>query len=166
VDRVFSVLGKELHDRQIEAALEHERAHARHRDPLRIWLAQLASDLQWPWPQARARLQQWLAALEPARDKEACAAGVDGTDLAETILVSARFSGEENLSIQAALISEPATLKERITLLLNPVTEASEETNPASRLLPWLLPPGLLLAAALGAVFGESVVDAVLRIAA
>src|SRR5712692_7209535 len=39
---VFSPrLAKKLDDRQIEAALEHERAHVRHWDPLRIWLAQL-----------------------------------------------------------------------------------------------------------------------------
>src|SRR5262249_55880142 len=45
---VFSPrLAKQLDDRQIEAALEHERAHARHWDPLRIWLAQLVTDLQW-----------------------------------------------------------------------------------------------------------------------
>ncbi len=57
-----------LDEREVAAALEHERAHARHRDPLRIWLAQLATDLQWPWPQARERLQGWLLALELARD--------------------------------------------------------------------------------------------------
>jgi Zn-dependent protease with chaperone function len=42
---VFSPrLAKALDDRQIEAALEHERAHARHWDPFRIWLAQLVTD--------------------------------------------------------------------------------------------------------------------------
>jgi beta-lactamase regulating signal transducer with metallopeptidase domain len=164
---VFSPhLAKRLRDRQIEAALAHERAHARHRDPLRIWLAQLATDLQWPWPQAGERLHQWLGALELARDEEARAAGVDGTDLAETILASARFSGQVDLSIQAALIGAPSTLKERITRLLDPLTEASDETNLGARVLPWLLPPSLLLAVALGSVFGKGVIDAVLRIAA
>src|SRR5690242_11819102 len=95
---VFSPhLAKRLPDPQIEAALEHERAHARHRDSLRIWLAQLATDLQWPWPQARERLHQWITALELARDEEARAAGVDGTDLAEVILATARFSSQANL---------------------------------------------------------------------
>jgi Zn-dependent protease with chaperone function len=41
-------LAKALDDQQIDAALAHEQAHARHRDPLRILLAQLATDLQWP----------------------------------------------------------------------------------------------------------------------
>ncbi len=55
--RFLPHLAKWLDERQIEAALEHERAHARHRDPLRIWLAQLATDLQWPWPQAQGKVQ-------------------------------------------------------------------------------------------------------------
>ena len=164
---VFSpYLAKRLRHPQIQAALEHERAHVRHRDPLRIWLAQLATDLQWPWPPARERLHQWLTALELARDEEARAAGVDGTDLAEVIVASARFTGQANLSTQAALIGEPSSLKERITRLLNPLTEALDETNPVSRVLPWLLPPSLLVAVALGSVFGERVIDAVLRVAA
>ena len=164
---VFSpYLAKRLRHPQIQAALEHERAHVRHRDPLRIWLAQLATDLQWPWPPARQRLSQWLTALELARDEEARAAGVDGTDLAEVIVASARFTGQANLSTQAALIGEPSSLKERITRLLNPLTEALDETHPVSRGLPWLLPPSLLLAVALGSVFGERVIVAVLRIAA
>jgi hypothetical protein len=162
---VFSpYLAKRLRHPQIQAALEHERAHVRHRDPLRIWLAQLATDLQWPWRAARERLSQWLTALELARDEEARAAGVDGTDLAEVILASARFTGQANLSTQAALIGEPSSLKERITRLLNPLTEAWDETSPISRVLPWLLPPSLLVAVALGSVFGERVIDAVLRV--
>ena len=65
---VFSpFLARELDEGMIRAILEHERAHARHRDPLRIWLAQLASDLQWPWPGARQRFEQWIDALEQAR---------------------------------------------------------------------------------------------------
>jgi Zn-dependent protease with chaperone function len=95
---VFSPrLAKKLDERQIEAALEHERAHTRHRDPLRIWLAQIATDLQWPWPQARERMQQWLVALEFARDEEARGAGIEGADLADAIIASARFSQSNHL---------------------------------------------------------------------
>jgi Zn-dependent protease with chaperone function len=56
-------LAKRLDDLAIEAALAHERAHVRHRDPLRIWIAQLLTDLQCPWGSARLRLTSWLAAL-------------------------------------------------------------------------------------------------------
>lgn len=84
-------LANALQDRELEAVVEHERAHARHRDPLRLWLAQLATDLQWPWPQARVRFRAWIHALELARDEEALARGVDGADLAAAILVSVRL---------------------------------------------------------------------------
>jgi hypothetical protein len=163
---VFSPhLAKRLRDLQIEAALEHERAHARHRDPLRIWLAQLATDLQWPWPQARERLHQWLSALELARDEEARAAGVDGTDLAEVILASARFTGQANLSMQAALIGAPSTLRERIRRLLDP-SQANLAGNRRAYGLLFLLVPGLTLALAGGAIFGERLVRALFWIAA
>jgi len=78
-------LAKKLDDSAIEAALEHERAHARHRDPLRILLAQLATDLQWPWPQSAHRFRDWLIALEVARDEEARMQGIEGPDIAAAI---------------------------------------------------------------------------------
>jgi Zn-dependent protease with chaperone function len=62
-------LAEALQDRELEAVVEHERAHAQHRDPLRVWLAQLATDLQWPWPQARVRFRAWIHALELARSR-------------------------------------------------------------------------------------------------
>jgi hypothetical protein len=114
-------LAKALDDRTIEAAIAHERAHARHRDPLRIWLAQLATDLQWPWPQAQKRFRLWILALELARDEEARASGVNGSDLATAILTSARLGRQAILPANAALISDPSTLKERISRLLEPL---------------------------------------------
>jgi BlaR1 peptidase M56 len=159
-------LAKKLSDRQIEAALEHERAHARHRDPLRIWLAQLATDLQWPWPQAHERLQQWLTTLELARDEEARAAGVDGTDLAEVILASARYVGRADLSMQAALIGEPSSLRERVHRLLDPSPADTEESRGAWHGPLLSLVPSLAFALVSGAIFGERLVHALFRIAA
>lgn len=75
----------------VSAACAHESAHARHRDPLRIALAQLATDLQWPWPAARQRLQRWRAALEEARDDEAVALGAAPDDLAHAIVEAAKL---------------------------------------------------------------------------
>ncbi len=75
----------------LTAALAHEAAHARGRDPLRIWLAQLAADLQWPIPGTGRRLSAWLLALEVRRDDEAVANGVPPEDLAEAILTAARL---------------------------------------------------------------------------
>lgn len=163
---VFSPhLAKQLNDRQIEAALEHERAHARHRDPLRIWVGQLATDLQWPWPQARERFSRWLVTLELACDQEARAGGIDGTDLAEAILASARFGGRNNLSMQAALIGEPSALKERIQFLLRPLPSAPDRTEAGRYGWFLMLAPALMLAVAAGAVFGERLIRVLFWIA-
>jgi hypothetical protein len=157
-------LAKALDERQIEAALEHERAHVRHRDLLRILLAQLATDLQWPWPQARKRMRRWLLALELARDEEARAAGVEGADLADAILATARFNQHLNLSV-AALTGEGSVLKERIVRLLAPPTKVMEAQANASGTLPTVV-VSLLSALVLGIIFGEQVVQALFRIAA
>lgn len=71
------------------AALTHEAAHMRHRDPLRIALGQLATDLQWPWPRAKRRFSAWLALLEDCRDDEAVTEGVLPEDLAHAIVAAA-----------------------------------------------------------------------------
>jgi len=163
---VFSpYLAKALDDRAIEAALEHERAHARHRDPLRIWLAQLVTDLQWPWPQARERFRAWIVALELARDEEARVAGADGSDLASAILVAARLRRHATVSPVAALIGEQSVLKQRIARLLNPLTDRADEIQ-ARWPQPLILAPVLLIAVVLGSAFGEIVVRTLLRIAA
>ena len=84
-------LARRLDERAILAALAHERAHVRHLDPLRIWIAQFITDLQWPWASARGRFETWLAALEHARDDEARAQGIEGADLAAALVASIRF---------------------------------------------------------------------------
>src|SRR5260370_31955357 len=78
-------LALRLDTRELNAVHAHEQAHARHRDPLRIWLAQLVSDLQWPQPRAIARLASWRHALELSRDEEARASGVAGAHLPSAI---------------------------------------------------------------------------------
>ncbi|HVA79247.1 MAG TPA: M56 family metallopeptidase [Candidatus Binataceae bacterium] len=159
-------LAKKLDDRVMEAALEHERAHVRHRDPLRIWLAQLMTDLQWPWPQAQQRLRLWLLALELARDEEARCAGVEGADLADAVLACARLGEKHDLRLQAALAGDPIAFKERIARLLRPLPSGSEAIQASARGTLTMLLPTLLLAVALGSIFGERLVSALFRIAA
>jgi hypothetical protein len=157
-------LAKALDDRTIEAAIAHERAHARHRDPLRIWLAQSATDLQWPWPQAQKRFGLWILALELARDEEARASGVDGSDLATAILAAARLGRQAILPANAALISDPSTLKERISRLLEPFPLEP----PPTHAMTWtvVVIPILLGTIGLGLVFGEQIVGTLLRFGA
>lgn len=92
---VSAAFRESVSDDVLAAALAHEAAHVNRRDPLRIWLAQLAADLQWPVPGAARRLSAWLLALEAERDDEAVATGIAGEDLAEAILVAARLQRGE-----------------------------------------------------------------------
>ena len=169
---VFSpFLAKQLEDGVIRAALAHERAHAIHRDPLRIWLAQLVTDLQWPWPWAAKRLEVWLETLELARDDEARAEGADGADLAAAVLESVRYLERIAMApssvrltgtqlAHARLIGDPSALRQRVSRLLAPLPQHPRGSSAGVGRLEhpgMLLIPALLTALVLGAVYGERV---------
>ena len=103
-----------LDEDALAAAMAHEEAHRRHRDPLRIAIGQLATDLQWPWRQARSRMAEWRAALEEARDDEAIETGADPHDLAAAILAVAKHAGPA----RGAALTGTAVLASRIARLL------------------------------------------------
>jgi hypothetical protein len=147
----------------LAAAFAHEQAHARHWDPLRLWLAQLGSDLLWPWPTACWRFVHWRRALELARDEEARASGVAGADLAAAILASFRCSrGGASLSA-AALGGDESFVEERIARLMRPLEIERPQVN---KNFPWLLAlaVGVILAVLLGTEFGERVVGTLLAV--
>jgi Zn-dependent protease with chaperone function len=150
-------LARVLDDRAMRAALAHERAHVRHLDPLRIWIAQFVTDLQWPWSSAQRRFETWLAALEHARDDEARAEGVDGADLAAALVASIRFHRDCRRGICAPLIGEQSALEERIARLLQPLA-SPKDTAPTVLELAVLLTLALMVAVALGALYGERLV--------
>ncbi|MDE2295444.1 MAG: hypothetical protein KGL36_08300 [Gammaproteobacteria bacterium] len=166
-------LAKQLDDDVVRAALLHEQAHVRHRDPLRIWLAQLVTDLQWPWPQAPRRLERWLEALELARDDEARVQGADGSGLANAILASLRYRNEAESagplpaawgnvrwSVQAPLTGEARVLRERIARLLAPLPSNvghSPRSAPRWYRVAWLVIPLVACVIACGAEYGEQV---------
>jgi hypothetical protein len=150
-------LARVLDDRAMRAALAHERAHVRHLDPLRIWIAQFVTDLQWPWSSAQRRFETWLAALEHARDDEARAEGVDGADLAAALVASIRFHHDSHGGICAPLIGNRSALEERIARLLQPVA-APGDNAPTALQLAALLTLALMVAVALGALYGERLV--------
>lgn len=174
---IFSpFLAKELDDCVIRAALAHEHAHAANRDPLRIWIAQLVTDLQWPWPGAQQRLDAWLDALELARDDAARANGVDGAELAAAVLASVRYltrvmpqggasSGGTQLA-HARLIGNSRALRERVARLLAPRLEPRIVPNRTLtlRYAGFLLTSSLLVMLALGAVIGERVLHPLLTL--
>ena len=154
-------LARSLDEPAMRAALEHERTHVRHRDPLRIWLAQLVTDLQWPWGSARQRFTRWLATLEIARDDEARAGGVQGADLAAAVLSSLRFQ----LGIAAAaatLIGQPEALPARIARLLRPLQESPSEREPRYLVVAAGLAIAWLAAVVLGILCGERLISLLL----
>ena len=156
-------LAKALDAPALQAALAHERMHVRHRDPLRIWLAQFVTDLQWPWGPAQRRFIGWLATLEYARDDEARAAGVEGGDLAAAVLSSLRFQ----LGIDAAaatLIGHPEALPARIARLLRPLAISPPDEEPPYLALAAGLGLVWLAAIALGLSCGERLIGSLLAV--
>jgi hypothetical protein len=140
------------------AVYAHEAAHVRHRDPLRIWLAQLVTDLQWPWPGAQRRFDEWRRVLELARDEEARDDGIDGADLASAVLIGAQWKGD--VPRGAALIDGSARLEDRIARLLGP--QASD--TPERLIAPTVMVMATcLLGVVSGARFGETLMQMVIR---
>ncbi len=145
----------------LAAALEHERAHAKHLDPLRLWLAQFATELLWPAPAALARLQCWKHALEIARDDEARLQGAAGPDLAAAILASLRMTRMIAPSAVAANLADEHFVRERVARLLQPLEmEASLERKIAPLLL--VLSIAIPLAILIGMKFGERIIGSLL----
>ena len=140
----------------LAAAIEHERAHARHRDPLRIWLAQLVTDLQWPIPSAAERFTRWRHAMELARDDEARRHGTDGADLAAAIVAAAKRPCMPRNAV-ATLGARDVELRERIERLLAPLPG---EPVGDRRLRSVPLVMALVSALVVGACAGEPVVRA------
>jgi Zn-dependent protease with chaperone function len=138
----------------IEAARAHETAHVRHRDPLRIWFAQLITDLQ-STAAARQRFAHWLVALEHARDDEARHGGVDGADLAAAVIAAIRIQTGARLPIGARLTGADLALRARIARLLGPLSPI-EHVRRGRGLSCWMV--GFVGAMAVGALFGERLV--------
>lgn len=141
----------------LHAVKAHEAAHVRHRDPLRIWLAQIVTDLQWPWPAAQHRFAQWRQVLELARDEEARVSGVDGADLAAAVLLAATHTP---CATTAALITSRAGLEDRIGRLLAPLVD---EEPPITITRALALAPVSLLGVLSGIRFGDELVQTIVK---
>ena len=162
---VFSPeLARLLDERAVQAALAHERAHVRHLDPLRIWIAQFVTDLQWPWASAQRRFETWLAALEHARDDEARAEGIEGADLAAALVVSVRFHHNVIGGAYAGLIGDRSALEERVARLLKPVASAPPDKMPTTLQVASFLTLAVIAALALGTIYGEQFVGTLLAL--
>jgi beta-lactamase regulating signal transducer with metallopeptidase domain len=139
------------------AALAHERGHVRHRDPLRIWLAQIATDLQWPSPWARRRFEHWVSALELARDEQARLDGAAGEDLAAAVVAVARMPWRRSAAAMAGLTGAETSLTSRVHRLLAPVPP---EGARRSILLALAVLALLVASVVAGAAYGDDVLRA------
>jgi Zn-dependent protease with chaperone function len=155
---VSPALHRVLDGGAVAAIRHHERAHAAHRDPLRIWLAQIATDLQWPVPAAELRWREWRRALEIARDEEVREAGTDGLALAAGILGVASLT-VGRASALPAFFDDELSFRERIEWLLAP-SAADTGRSPAVPAR-WLV-LYCLAGIAGGVLFGDSLVRALL----
>ncbi len=149
---------QQIDQHALDAAFAHERAHAAHRDPLRIWLAQIVTDLQWPLPGAKTRFERWLLALELARDEEARST-VDGADLAAAVIAAARIEKPAPFAF-AGIASPSGVLKLRVERLLAPIP--ATPTAQALRVTRFLILPAIAASLFFGAGFGEALVRQVL----
>lgn len=140
------------------AATAHEAAHARHRDPLRLLLAQFATDLQWPSARATERLRAWMRVVEFARDDEARHSGVEGADLAAAIIAAVKLYDTDRFA--PALVGDRADFETRIRRLLAPMPP-DEEVPSSALTLVVAAAPALIAIAFAGALFGESLVRSV-----
>jgi hypothetical protein len=146
----------ELDQPSLAATYAHEHAHARHRDPLRLWLAQLVTDLQWPSAAARSRLRAWRAALELARDEEARLSGIAGEDLAAAIMAAIRHQQVRTSSTSVSLTSADDILRVRIRRLLSPVPPRAGHGVRT----PLLVVALLITCGVVGHVFGDEILRA------
>jgi hypothetical protein len=160
---VAPALASLLDDAALRAAVAHERAHLLHHDPLRIWLAQFVTDLQWPWAPAQRRFQHWLGSLEIARDDEARGGGIEGADLAAAVLGSLRYQ-QEISGASAGLIGRPEALPARIERLLRPLPAATVHPPLPLLTLAGGLGATLLGAVTLGVCCGEPLVRCLLAL--
>lgn len=146
-----------LDDAAMEAALAHERAHVERRDPLRIWVASIATDLQWPWPQSGRRFALWRHALEVARDDDARADGARAADLAAAILAIAAAQRSTGHRATAPLTDNDRQLQSRIARLLGDAPPRRPPPNRRGHLLA-ALGLTILLGWGVGMLGGETAI--------
>ena len=139
----------------LSAALAHEEAHRRARDPLRIWGARFVTDLQWPLSGARARLERWHLGLELRRDDEAIRAGASPTALAEGLLIAAELIRSESLGgAAAAMTGDGGGLALRVRRLLSNEAGARDGGREGTWWGSWAVILGAF--ALLGAAYGDA----------
>jgi hypothetical protein len=162
--RISKALSNVIDHDALHAAYLHEAAHARHGDPFRIWLAQIATDIQSPSEHAKQRFDDWLMSLELARDEEARVHGADGAALATAILAATRLQGNrESHAYVAAITGRGEALRDRVERLLAPLPDDASRhiKTRRRRIARWVWAGALALGIALGMLWGEEIVQSI-----
>lgn len=111
-------LARALPPEQWAVVVEHEREHARRRDPLRMLLLQGAAVLQLPFVRARL-FEAYGLAVELRCDEAAVrASGGDRLLVAETLLALARIGGGRSPAAAVSIADSAAQLEQRVHALL------------------------------------------------
>ena len=145
-----------LDARAFLAVIAHERAHSRHRDPLRLWLSRIVTELQGRSAAAVARYDEWRHVVELARDEEARRSGISGDDLAAAVLEAAKLAAVPSPSLVSLLSSN--RLQERIDALLRPLSPLDPLPAWRSSLRSIAVTMLLVGCAAAGSAWGELLV--------
>lgn len=99
----------------LQAALQHELAHVRHRDPARRWLGTLVCALWWPLPLVWLASRAWKLEQERACDDAVILSGADPEAYALQLLSTARQWQQHRFQTAAALVmAMPAGLEIRL----------------------------------------------------
>jgi beta-lactamase regulating signal transducer with metallopeptidase domain len=125
-------LARLLDPTELRAVLLHEKAHARKRDPLKVFVAHVFAAAFWPVPLARTLRDRYLALLEVRADQEA----------AQTVSVRPVAGALVKLLQQApaapfqpAAVSHINPTEERVKWLLDPVRRPRIQLLPARHLV-------------------------------
>ena len=154
-----------LDDDAQQATVAHELAHARHHDPLRLLLAQLVTDLQWPIPAAARRFKDWCHALELARDEEARLDGADAAALAQAIVTCLKLARRERTAM-VTLGGDDEALAARVARLLDGEVPPHDVSRKRSGVVAAMFSIALMVSLAGGVCGGEEVVRFLLRVLA
>ena len=125
---------------ELQAVLLHEEAHARRRDPLRVFAVHVLAAAFWPVPLVHTFRERYLAWLEVRADYEA----VQRLGVKPVATALVKLLQHAPAPAFAAAASHISPTEERVKWLLNP------GTSPAIQLLPpWhLLTNGVMMASA------------------
>jgi Zn-dependent protease with chaperone function len=114
---VSTGLRERLRPDVLDVVLEHERAHARRRDPLRLVTAALLSAGHLPGTR-RLLLSDLALACEQAADEDAARAVGDRVQVAEAIVAVERVMGSSSAGLAAAMGMGGASTVARVEQLL------------------------------------------------